>query len=125
MKNCTGLLAALAAVSAGVVIAQDAPKAPERPAGDHPRRAEMMAIMAELSFEKIDANGDGKVTLEEFQAAMAPVIKKRFETMDANKDGVVTKEEMQQAREGRFRARAEGAARGRAEGEKKVEAEKK
>ena len=54
--------------------------------------------MAELTFEKMDANGDGKVTQDEFQAAWADLLKKRFAALDANGDGVITKDEMEKAR---------------------------
>ena len=45
-------------------------------------------------FSRIDANGDGKVTQEESQAAWG----KWFERMDTNGDKVVTEEEIRQAR---------------------------
>lgn len=68
-------------------------------------------------FEKMDANGDGKVTKEEFKkfreqlaermknlpngkggnaaGMLEGVLDKLFEKMDANNDGVVTKEEFE------------------------------
>ena len=39
----------------------------------------------------MDADGDGKLSLQEFQAAHERI----FKAMDANKDGFVTLEEMQ------------------------------
>ena len=51
-----------------------------------------------LSFEKMDVKGDGKVTLEAFQAAWANLLKARFAAMDTNNDGVLTKEELAAAR---------------------------
>ena len=54
--------------------------------------------MAELSFDKMDTKGDGKVTLDEFVAAHGDMIKKRFAEMDANGDGVLTKDEVEAAR---------------------------
>jgi uncharacterized protein YhfF len=40
----------------------------------------------------MDSDGDGTVSLQEFQTAHERI----FKAMDANKDGVVTLEEMQQ-----------------------------
>ncbi|QJR12664.1 hypothetical protein DSM104443_03756 [Usitatibacter rugosus] len=47
------------------------------------------------SFKAMDANGDGKVSMEEHTAAA----KKMFDTMDANHDGKVTAAEMDAAHE--------------------------
>ena len=58
------------------------------------------------SFKSMDANGDGKISLEEHTAAA----KKMFDTMDANHDGKVTAAEMDAAHEkvtGRKAARGE------------------
>jgi len=71
----------------------DAGKERPRPGG------ERGAMMEQMSFEKMDADGDGKVTFEEFKAAMEPMMKRRFDQMDENKDGVLTKEELQKARD--------------------------
>jgi len=49
---------------------------------------------AKHGFEKLDTNGDGKVTEAEF----LDVQKARFADMDTNKDGAVTKEEGEAAR---------------------------
>lgn len=53
-------------------------------------------------FARADADGDGKVTREEAIAAMTARIEKRvdamFERMDADKDGAITKEEMAQGK---------------------------
>jgi Ca2+-binding EF-hand superfamily protein len=46
-------------------------------------------------FEKLDLNGDGVVTREEFNKAH----EERFNKMDADSDGKVTKEEAQKAAE--------------------------
>lgn len=45
-------------------------------------------------FEKADANGDGAVTAEEFNAFHGKV----FEKMDVNGDGLITKEEQEARR---------------------------
>lgn len=46
-------------------------------------------------FQKMDANNDGKISVDEHAAAA----KKMFEVMDANKDGKVTAAEMEAAHE--------------------------
>jgi hypothetical protein len=61
-----------------------------------------------MSFHDMDANKDGKVTLDEYQAAMAASAKRRFEAMDTNKDGSVTEQEMNAARGGHRRPGAPG-----------------
>jgi EF hand len=51
----------------------------------------MAPMMMRMIFSLIDADGDGKLSLQEFQAAHERI----FKAMDANKDGLVTFEEMQ------------------------------
>jgi hypothetical protein len=48
-------------------------------------------MMMRMIFSLIDADGDGKLTLQEFQAAHERI----FKAMDADHDGTVTLEEMQ------------------------------
>jgi len=52
----------------------------------------MMSPMAmRIIFSLMDADGDGKLTLQEFQAAHERI----FKAMDTDHDGTVTFEEMQ------------------------------
>ena len=49
------------------------------------------------SFEEIDANADGQISLEEFQALSA----QKFAQIDSNQDGFIQTEEMRAAHHGR------------------------
>jgi len=48
-------------------------------------------MMMRMLFAMMDSDGDGTVSLQEFQAAHERI----FKAMDANKDGVLTLEEIQ------------------------------
>jgi hypothetical protein len=48
-------------------------------------------MMMRMIFSLMDADGDGKLTLQEFQAAHERI----FKAMDTDHDGTVTLEEMQ------------------------------
>jgi hypothetical protein len=48
-------------------------------------------IMMRMIFSLVDSDGDGTISLQEFQAAHERI----FKGMDSNKDGRVTQEEMQ------------------------------
>ena len=67
----------------------DTPAAPDAapPTG---RSAEQMQRFADARFRALDANRDGRVTLDE----MRPMVEARFRAMDANADNAVTQEEM-------------------------------
>jgi hypothetical protein len=114
MKAVVAGLAAVA-LCAGMAVqclAQDAGKPPAGgvppPRGGPP----------ELSFEKMDANGDGKVTFEEYQAAMTEMMKARFKSMDKDGDGALSKEELQKGRDFRGPRRGDGERGPRPEGDK-------
>ena len=49
------------------------------------------AVMMRIIFSLMDSDGDGTISLQEFQAAHERI----FKAMDANKDGRLTQEEMQ------------------------------
>ena len=67
--------------------------------GGHPGIMGMMgrdyghhgSVMARIIFGLMDADGDGKLTLQEWQAAHERI----FKAMDTNHDGTVTLEEME------------------------------
>ncbi len=54
-------------------------------------RGLMGPMIMRMIFSLMDADGDGKLSLQEFQAAHERI----FKAMDVNKDGFVTLEEMQ------------------------------
>ena len=62
-------------------------------------RAEMQARGRER-FKKADTNGDGRLSREEAQKGM-PQLARDFDRIDANKDGMVTLEELEAARKAR------------------------
>lgn len=51
----------------------------------------VIGFMMRMMFALMDANGDGKLSLQEYQAAQERI----FKAMDADKDGFVTLQEMQ------------------------------
>lgn len=77
------LATAFAALLAGPAIAGDQPR------GDAPR------------MERVDTDGDGRVSRAEADAAADQRTKDWFDKLDLNKDGYVTQDETRQARETR------------------------
>jgi EF hand len=65
--------------------------------GWHEGRAVMHSTVMRIIFGMIDANGDGKLSLEEWQATQERI----FKAMDTDHDGTVTFEEMQAFLHGR------------------------
>jgi 1,4-dihydroxy-2-naphthoyl-CoA synthase len=57
-------------------------------------------IMMRMIFALMDADGDGTISLQEFQAAHERI----FKAMDTNKDGRLTPEEMQAFMQGTRRS---------------------
>ena len=57
-------------------------------------------IMMRIMFSLMDSDGDGTISLQEFQAAHERI----FRAMDANKDGRLTPEEMQAFMQGTRRS---------------------
>ena len=56
------------------------------------------AAAPEQRFEKLDTNGDGRLSREE--AASHPELAQRFAHIDANKDGFLSREELTAKRGG-------------------------
>ena len=74
----------------------------------------MMRLPFRIIFALMDTDGDGTVSLSEFQAAHEKI----FKAMDANKDGVLTMEEMLAFMHGsRGSARSQGEERSQGEDE--------
>ncbi len=68
----------------------------EPPTGE---RAERFQRMADARFRALDANRDGRVSLEELR----PMVEARFRAMDANADNAVTQDEVPRGRRGHHR----------------------
>jgi hypothetical protein len=91
--------------------------------------------MIEAAFKRMDANGDGKISLDEFKKAAEgraqgklkdnpEMAKKIFERMDANGDGFVSLEEFKKAREKIAERLRNGKGGARKPGEKKPDDKK-
>ncbi|MEI4232269.1 EF-hand domain-containing protein [Roseovarius sp. D22-M7] len=57
------------------------------------------ALAQGLDFDTLDANGDGFVTMAEFQAAMPDVSVDAFMEADTNADGALSQDELAAAQE--------------------------
>jgi Ca2+-binding EF-hand superfamily protein len=77
--------AVLCAAWAGMADAQPGPGGPD---GRRPT----------MSFKDLDANGDGRLTAEEFSAEQNQLIERRFGRLDRNNDKVLSPEEFEAAR---------------------------
>ena len=120
MKPTSLLLTTAAVVACGISFCQ-AQDAPANPAPQGQRGAGDPAARAEEYFKRLDTNGDGKVSKEEYVEAAKKEAEQRFEALDANHDGFIDKEELQkalQARGGRFGGGAAGRPRGEGGGER-------
>lgn len=60
--------------------------------GEPPRRAGLAGPLGRVLFALVDSNGDGKISLQEWQAAHERI----FKAMDTDNDGTVDIQEMQQ-----------------------------
>lgn len=56
-------------------------------------RAEFDSYMKQEVFRRVDANADGKVVLDEWQAFNPKVDQTRFRQVDTNRDGSITRTE--------------------------------
>lgn len=102
MKTKSFLLAA-AFIGSGIAMlgAQDAPKPPPPPGGEGrpggpPSGGDLQARFDD-AFKKMDANGDGKVSKEEFLEFSKREAEDRFSKIDTTGSGSISKEQISEA----------------------------
>ena len=78
---------------------------------DQARFAEIMTERAGSHFDRLDADGDGMISREEFLAATENRVERQFARMDRNDDGLITRED-RPFRGGLHGKRGEGGERG-------------
>jgi Ca2+-binding EF-hand superfamily protein len=86
MKLSLGYVAIFPGLILAATLAHAAPEACHEP-----MQGQMGGQGEEMMFKRIDANGDGVISKEEFNAFQA----RHFQEMDANKDGKITLKEFQ------------------------------
>ena len=93
MKSLMSILLALGFGVSG--FAADEKKEESKPAATEPAKEKRKAVDPEEAFKKMDANSDGKVSLEEFKSGKkdAAAAEERFKKLDKNGDGSLTKDE--------------------------------
>jgi EF-hand domain pair len=114
-KWLTVVVAAMLALANGV--RADDPKKDD-PKPDRPATGALAKLLPEVLFKKLDADGDGKITKDEFKklgemisqfgqgklkdnpGLMEKILDKMFERLDADGDGKLTEEEFKKLGEG-------------------------
>ena len=94
MKTLTACIAAGVVCAAGMLQAQSTNTTT-------PPRPPVGAPLAELTFEKMDANGDGKLTFDEYQAAMTKAVHERVPALsNVSSNAAITKAQIEKGRAG-------------------------
>lgn len=108
MKTKLLLLSTVAALIGPMTMsAQDAPKPPGEGGPPHGPGGDPQARIDEF-LKKVDTNGDGKVSKEEWTEFSRKESEDRFSKMDTNKDGSVDKAEMEEGARKMHEMRGQG-----------------